>query len=255
MIKRRSFLKAGAGAALAGLAARSGAADLGTPRDLAENVEILRQTLALHPGLHRYASPRTMQAQIDAFGRAFAAALTIEQRYLILSGFLTTIRCGHSYANFYNQKKAIASQLFGRPTRLPVRFVWARGQLIVTLDPSGTLPPGTRVAGIDGRPVLAMRRALLAYVRADGSNDAKRVSLLEVRGHDRIETFDVFQGLLFSPAGAAFRVKRRHPVEDRERSKWRRSTWPRVSSNAPQRRSRTRRRCGSGTCAPTALPY
>jgi hypothetical protein len=51
-----------------------------------------------------------------------------------------------------------------------------------------------------------MRDALMRYARADGHNDAKRVALLEVRGDDTIEFFDVFQGLLFPPQGTAHRI-------------------------------------------------
>ena len=51
----------------------------------------------------------------------------------------------------------------------------------------------------------------MPYVRADGHNDAKRVSLLEVRGDDAIETFDVFQGLLAPPADGVHRLLVRQP--------------------------------------------
>lgn len=131
----------------------------------------------------------------------------------MLSRFLATIRCGHSYANFYNQKSAVAADLFDRPTRVPFHFVWVSDAMVVTADHSGegVLPRGTRIRKLNGATPGALRRALLPYVRADGHNDAKRISLLGVQGFDRIETFDVFQGLMFPPAGGVHHVEAIRP--------------------------------------------
>ena len=54
-------------------------------------------------------------------------------------------------------------------------------------------------AGAPCRRAAALLDDLLPYARADGGNDAKRRSLLEVQGFDRIEYFDVFQGLAYEP--------------------------------------------------------
>lgn len=198
---RRSFLKVSAATVLTGLAARSAAVEAVTTSNLAGDLAIVEQSLALHPGLYRYNSGREMQARTKVFGRDFATAPTIEQRYLLLSRFLATIRCGHTYANFSNQKKAVALNLFDRPTRLPFLFCWADDEMIVTHDPSDTLVRGTRILRINAQTPLAIRDALAPYVRTDGHNKAKVTSLLEVRGDDRFETFDIFQGLLFPPIG------------------------------------------------------
>ena len=208
---RRNFLTLTAGAMLA--PATAFAATAPTASDLAGDIAILREALALHPGLYRYNRPAEISARIDHLASAFPAAKTVEARYLLLSRFLSTIRCGHSYANFYNQKKVVASALFDRPTRVPFHFVWIDAQMVVTADHSGTgaLPRGTRITKLNDIIPAAMRRALLPYIRADGHNDAKRASLLAVQGFDRIETFDVFQGLLFPPAGDAHRIEAIRP--------------------------------------------
>lgn len=69
------------------------------------------------------------------------------------------------------------------------------------------LPRGTIVTALNGEPPLRLRNRLIRYVRADGHNDAKRLSLLEVRGDDAIETFDVFQGLLAPPLDGFHRLE------------------------------------------------
>ena len=197
---RRSFLQFSAAAAFAGLAGRSLAADQPTAADLAGDIAILSEALRLHPGLYRYSNPAEIAGRLKRLGSDFTRSRTSEERYLLISRFLASIRCGHSYCNFFNQKKATASFLFDRPTRLPFRFVWLGETMVVTSDPSGALSKGTEVLTINGTPAQRLRDGLLPYVRADGHNDGKRVSLLEVRGDSRIETFDVFQGLLAPPA-------------------------------------------------------
>lgn len=198
MINRRHLL-AGIGASLA-----TPALSAPTRADLAGDVAILREALALHPGLYRYNSPREMAARIDALTPAFVAAPDLQARYLILSRFLATIRCGHSYANFFNQRRTVAAALFDRPTRLPFRFAWIDGAMVVLHDDSGLgrLPPGAIVETVNGAPAPRLLASLLPYARADGHNQAKRVALMEVGGHERIEYFDVFHSLVFgAPAG------------------------------------------------------
>lgn len=205
MDRRRFLTAAGSLAILAPSIARAAP---GTPDDLV----ILRRALALHPGLYRYATPAEVEARLDRLAIDWRATDTLEGRYLALSRFLATIRCGHSYANFFNQKRAVAEQLFDRPTRLPFHFRWIGGAMVVIADHSGQgLAPGTQVLRIDGRTPAQMLAQLMPYARADGGNDAKRVSLLEVRGDDRIEYFDVFQGLLMPPPGGVHRVTVRDP--------------------------------------------
>lgn len=169
--------------------------------DLRGDVAILREALTLHPGLYRYTTPRAMAARLDAFTPAFVSAPDQAGRYLALARLLASIRCGHSYANFYNQKQALKDALFDRPTRLPFRFLWIGDQMVVTADDSGTgqLPPGSLITDINGVAPRAMLTRLLPYVRADGHNDGKRKSLLSVQVEDSIETFDVFHGLVFGP--------------------------------------------------------
>jgi len=206
---RRSFLKAGAATSLASLSGAGLALTSISRQDLVGDVAILREALKLHPGLYRYNSPSHIQTSLEVFERDWLSAPETDGRYLALARFTAKIRCGHSYANFFNQKKAVQSQLFDRPTRLPFHFAWIGNEMTVISDPTGTLPRGTVIQQLNGRTPVHLRNSLIPYIRADGGNDAKRVSLLEVRGDDAIETFDVFQGLLAPPQG------REHVIESR----------------------------------------
>ncbi|KQM57891.1 MULTISPECIES: S41 family peptidase [unclassified Sphingomonas] len=188
---------------------------------IAEDVAVLRAAMAIHPGLHRYLSPGDVARHLAAFERDYAAgarAGSCERCFLVLSRFLTTIRCGHSYPNFFNQRDPAVKALFDRPTRLPFDFEWIGRSMVVTADHSGTgaLPRGSHILSVDGRGAGDILDALMPYTRADGHNDGKRRSLLGVRGAEDIEYFDVFQGLLLPPKGGVRRLSVRRP-DGRER--------------------------------------
>jgi C-terminal processing protease CtpA/Prc len=170
----------------------------------ADDISVLRRAYtAMHPGLQRYATPAQVSARFDALDAAFQRSDDLAARYLALSRFCGTVRCGHSYANFYNQTRMVQERLFSGRNRLPFRFRWIGGRMIVLDD--GALPRGTEVLRIDGRPAAMILSTLLPLARADGGNDAKRRALLGVEGRDEWESFDIYFPLLF-PAGDRFRL-------------------------------------------------
>lgn len=218
MWSRRHFLAGAAGLAVApsawGQTALRGA-------DLAGDIAILREAYeTLHAGLYRYATPAQITARFDALAEAWRRDQTRAEAYLTLSRFLASVRCGHTYANFYNQARAVQEELFAGPTRLPFHFVWLDGRMIVTANHSGEplLGRGAEIVAVDGRRASRLLDALVPYARADGGNDDKRRSLLQVRGYNRFEYFDIFQGLLFPPRDGAFRLRVRAPGENRARA-------------------------------------
>lgn len=180
--------------------------------ELRGDVEIVRRTLALHPGVYRYQTPRELEVRLQALARDYGAAGSLELQFLALSGFMATIRCGHSQCNPYNQKKVVVRALFDRPTRLPFEFDWIDGRMVVLADRSGQgLPRGTEIRAINGLPARELLRRLLPYARADGSNDAKRVAQMGMRNIDRFETFDIYQGIVCPPVNGRFRIRYRTP--------------------------------------------
>lgn len=172
------------------------------------DVALLRRAYgALHPGLHRYASPAEVAARFDRLSAAAVRPMGLAAFYLELSRFLGTIRCGHSYANFFNQAPPVQAALFDDAPRLPLHFLWLGAHMVVTADPFATgIAPGSEVLSIDGRPAATILAALMPFARADGGNDAKRRRLLSVQADDGYETFDVFHALRFG-AGAAYRLE------------------------------------------------
>lgn len=153
----------------------------------------------LHPGLYRYNTKSQMDANFTALESEFGRDRTLRDAYLAFSVFLAKLKCGHSYANFYNQPKPIANALFKQRDKVPFYFKWIDGKMFVVRNFSGEarLKAGTEILSINGTPVATILAKLMTVARADGSNDAKRVAYLEVLGTDRFEAFDVFFPLFF----------------------------------------------------------
>jgi hypothetical protein len=213
MIDRRQVLR---GTAVLGAAALASPA--WSAGNWAGDITILRKAFtAIHPGLYRYATTAEVAARFDALEAAFAQGLDLRAAYLTLSRFLATVKCGHTYANFFNQSDKVVPALFGGRNKVPFEFRWLGSRMIVTENRSrdARLVPGSEVLAIDGRPVAAILSELMAFARADGGNDAKRRALLEVRGTEAYETFDVFFGLLY-PGSGVFRLNVRLPGQAAE---------------------------------------
>lgn len=153
---------------------------------------------AMHPGLLRYQTQAEADARLAKLELRLGEAKDLPERYLALSQYLATVRCGHTYANFFNQTKAMQAQLFESRDRLPFQFRWLGPSMVVTADPTGLgIAPGTQVTAIDGRPVAAILAGLMTVARADGHNDAKRRMLVSVQATERYESFDVYYPALF----------------------------------------------------------
>jgi hypothetical protein len=129
----------------------------------------------------------------------FARPRTVADAYLALARFTATLRCGHTYANFYNQSKLIQGALFELPLRLPFYFRWIDRKIVVTRDftSAAQLPVGTQVIQVNGVASETILSRLLPLTRADGSNDAKRIDQLSVKGESVYESFDVYYPLVF----------------------------------------------------------
>lgn len=215
-MERRQFLST---AALSGAAIAAPAILRASPRQ-SEDLHLIGEVLrTLHPGLQRYLSPAAFEASLTLLGKRWQEAPELEDRFLALTAFLASIRCGHSYPSFYNQKRAVADRLFTRRDRLPLAFRWIGNQMVVTENQTDGiwLPKGSVIKAVDGVHSDAILRRLLPLVRADGGNDGKRRALLSPTGADEIETFDVLRGLVFgAPQDGKFNVHFRAPGTRRD---------------------------------------
>lgn len=183
-------------------------------RGLGRDLEILERTYrALHPGLLRYNSAKDLDRHFAELGRAWSKDQDLPAAYREISLFLAKIKCGHTYANFFNQTEAVSAAILETPNRVPFTFRWIGRKMVVTRDCSveREFPAGTIVLSLDGVPTPTILKTLMRVARADGSNDAKRIADLEVGAGSRFEAFDVFFPLFHPVRGDAMTFDIRKP--------------------------------------------
>ena len=203
-LSRRSCLAMAAGFGALGPAWAEGERPLVSAAALQADADIFQRAYAaLHPGLLRYNTASEMQSRFTALRQEFAAPRSLGEAYLACSRVTAAVRCGHSFLNPYNQEGGAQALIEDRATSLPFRFCWLDGRMIVLEDSSAdpALQRGAAVETIGGTPVGHILGKLAALVSIDGHNDAKRLRLLEVRGEDKWEMFDVLFPLVFPELG------------------------------------------------------
>lgn len=171
---------------------------------LTEDLDVLERSLrTLHPGLTRYLAPPAFDAGLRRLRAAWAQSAGSDDpapRVLALSRLLASLRCGHTYANFYNQRGAVKEAICIAPPRLPLHFTWVGTQAVVTAAHASVaqqVAPGAELLAVNGRPMAELRAALLPLVRTDGNNPAGQAALLAPSGADELETWDMLHPLVF----------------------------------------------------------
>ncbi len=188
-----------------------------TSANLLADVDVLRQVYeTAHPGIYRYNTKAELAGHFASLRAEFARDRPLAEAYLAFSQFLAKVKCGHTYANFFNQPKEVVQALFAGKNRVPFSFRWIGSRMIVTLDlsPESRLKPGTEVLAIDGIKASDILAKLMTIARADGSNDAKRVAYLEVLGTGKYEAFDIFLPLFFPTIGEKMELLVREPASE-----------------------------------------
>jgi hypothetical protein len=167
----------------------------------------------LHPGLYRYNTPEQMEANFRELEQQLSHDQTLPEAYLAFAAFLNKIKCGHCYPNFYNQPKAIVQELFKNQDRVPFYFRWLDRRMIITRNFSNDarLVPGTEVLALNGVPAKTVLAKLMTVSRADGNNDDKRISNLEVQGANQYEAFDIYYPCFYPVKDRTFSLLVRSP--------------------------------------------
>ena len=177
---------------------------------LREDMAVLKRALTqLHPGLFRYNDAASLERHFAALEASIGTDRSLRDAYLAFSRLTGAIRCGHTFASFWNQPKDLKAALFDGADKLPFTFRLVDRRMIVTANVSedDRLGRGAEVLSIDEVPVAAILERLLPLVKADGSNDGKRLYSLQVTGQGQFEPFDSYHPLVLPPRGGAYRVE------------------------------------------------
>ena len=104
---------------------------------LLQDADVLKSAYTqMHPGLYRYNSPKAIDEKFAQLRTRFAQAKDLREAYVDLSLFTASIRCGHTYPNFFNQKKAIVQEVFSGQNRVPFYFKGLNRKMIVGMKTS-----------------------------------------------------------------------------------------------------------------------
>lgn len=204
MLTRRGLIERSAGLGLAAvLPSRWQTTE---PGDWSGDIAILRQAWqTMHPGLTRYATPARITADLDRLAEGWRQPSSFRDRFFALSRVTASVRCGHTYPSPYNGGEAVVERLYPDRSLVPFRFRWITDSMVVTHDDGGLglFPRGTIITAVEGVATSQILARLIPLARADGGNDGKRTSLMEVRGDDRYETFDIHLPLVLPLRDAA----------------------------------------------------
>lgn len=211
MIDRRTLIGSAASAAGVALSPRVSAAipspNVGpklTPAAMRADLAILKAAYeALHPGLDRYLGSARFAARIAELHRWAARDRTAGAWFVELGRLTAAVRCGHSYPNPVNQSDKVMAAILDGRDRLPFAFRWLDRRMVVVraLRDDVSLRPGQVIDAVDGTAAPELLRRMLPLARADGSNDGKRIALMQVDGTGRYGAFDVYRPLVAPARG------------------------------------------------------
>jgi len=184
--------------------------DLVSADKLLADVDILQRAVTqLHPGLYRYNTPAQINSAFADLREGFRLGADLRTAYLRFSEIAAKLQCGHTYANFFNQRGSIVTQVFSGQDKVPFHFRWLDDRMVITRDLTGKglLSPGSEVISMNGVPTKHILDRLVPIARADGNNLAKRRRYLSVEGTSKYEAFDIFYPLYFPPRSSTFEVE------------------------------------------------
>lgn len=173
-----------------------------------EDCSILKLALVkLHPGLYRYNDEASFLNAYNELINVSGDSISLENAFLIISEFLAKIKCGHTYANPYNQNENLAEVIFEGKNKLPFTFTMIGKEMVIANDVSGDdLGKGSKVIEINGIPVERIIDDLLKYSDGDGSNEGQRLNNLNVTGFGDYEFFDIYFPLLVPPVEGKYEL-------------------------------------------------
>lgn len=177
---------------------------------LLEDFEIVKTAYTtMHPGLYRYNTPEQVEQNLANLKGELSKDLTIPAAYIAFSKFVATIKCGHTYANFWNQPTVVKKSITYQPDKVPFHFRIVENRMIITesADEKALLKQGTEVLAINGHSVEAILATLIPLQRTDGANVGQQIVNLQLFGVDKFEAFDMYFPILFPPVDEKYELE------------------------------------------------
>jgi Peptidase family S41 len=182
-LTRRGLLTAlAATLAAPALRAQTAAVEI-TASEALRDLRLLKRAFeALHPGLHRYATPARLDAAFAQAEAAVASGTNRGQMVWLASTLAAQPHCGHTWVSRWNQRADVNGLLLQSADKLPFTLRWIEGRVLITGSVAPGIAAGSELLAIDGVPAAHIADHLLPALRADGQHAgawAKRRSQLD----------------------------------------------------------------------------
>jgi len=176
---------------------------------LLEDFELVKTAYTtMHPGLYRYNTPAQVERNLANLKANLSKDLTIPEAYIAFSKFVATIKCGHTYANYWNQPTIVKRSVTYQADKVPFHFRIAENRMIVTQSAfeHPMLQLGTEILAINSKPIEEILATLIPLQRTDGANVGQQIVNLQLFGADKFEPFDMYFPILFPPTNGAYEL-------------------------------------------------
>ncbi len=177
-------------------------ANVYSAQQLQADFAVFKKTLiAIHPAIYRYNTPESLEKDFTELGAKLNKPMAESEFFVLISQFTNKIKCGHTYANPYNQSDNLKDRLFNRKNYLPFYFKIIDGKMIITANASSkSISTGSEITKINGAAVKEIVEKLLTVTKADGNSTIEhRLNSLELTRFEaeRYALFDIYFPLFF----------------------------------------------------------
>ncbi len=177
-------------------------ANVYSAQQLQADFAVFKKTLiAIHPAIYRYNTPESLEKDFTELGANLNKPMAESEFFVLISQFTNKIKCGHTYANPYNQSDNLKERLFNRKNYLPFYFKIIDGKMIITANASSkSISTGSEITKINGAAVKEIVEKLLTVTKADGNSTIEhRLNSLELTRFEaeRYALFDIYFPLFF----------------------------------------------------------
>lgn len=176
---------------------------------LMEDFELVKTAYTtMHPGLYRYNTSEQVEQNLANLKADLSKDLTVPEAYIAFSKFVATIKCGHTYANFWNQPTVVKRSITYQADKVPFHFRLAENRMIITesADAKGVLKKGMEILSINGHSTKDILAILIPLQRTDGNNVGQQIVNLQLFGADKFEAFDMYFPTLFPPSNGQYEL-------------------------------------------------
>ncbi|MBL7723643.1 MAG: hypothetical protein JNK27_05815 [Chitinophagaceae bacterium] len=157
----------------------------------------------VHGGLYRYNNKAQIDNYFKDLDQKTNQPLLLKSFFMLVSQLNIKLHCGHSFVSYYNNRKAIRTQLYSN-VFMPLLFKVIEGKFVIThnLTENKAINTGDEIIAINGYQTKRIIDSLLTVSKADGLNGLnKQLDNISIYQRDigskQFCLFDIYFPLFF----------------------------------------------------------